>query len=298
MIGKITVKRMLKKGAGFAAAAEMAIVPDRRPRGVCVLMYHRVAEVSFVDPSADDWNVPPEIFEAQIASIMEYAEVVPLMDVLHRGGDAEESSKPLVALTFDDGYANFHANVLPVLSHYAIPATLFVVTSAIGKPGPMSFDVWARNNCASLSEDAYRPANWSELERCKATGLVCIGSHSHSHRNGLGVPLEQLFIEAEESRATLRSRLGDDAAVAYAYPYGSRRLGQVSIDYVEAVREAGYSLAVTTDLGLARPTADPLAIPRVEVHALDRPRVIRAKIAGRLLPYRLTDFLRRARRAA
>ena len=83
----------------------------------------------------------------------------------------------------------------------------------------------------------------------------------------------------------------------YSYPYGSRRLGQVSDDYVEAVREAGYSFAVTTDLGIARADSDPLALPRIEANAVDSAPVLRAKAAGILAPYRLTDMLRRAERS-
>ena len=108
----------------------------------------------------------------------------------------------------------------------------------------------------------------------------------------------QLDEEAGRSRAILVERLGESAGRAYSYPYGSRRLGQVTDQYIAAVAGAGFRLAVTTDLGMAGPGDDLLALPRVEAHALDTPPVLRAKIRGVLAPYRLTDRLRRAKRTA
>ena len=295
MIGKITVKRALKKGAGMAAAAGRNLLAARRPTGVCIFAYHRVAEIPFIDPNLDDWNVPPAMFEKHLAAFSEFAEVIPLEDVFRRLEGP--SSKPLVSLTFDDGYANFCTQALPLLKRYGIPASLFVVTDVVGLQRPMPFDGWSLANASKTPEDAWRPISWDELNLCAASGLVRIGSHSHRHGNGLKCTMEQLFHEAEESRAILRSRMGDEAGRMYSYPYGSRRLGQVSDDYVEAVREAGYSFAVTTDLGIARANSDPLALPRIEAHAVDSARVLRAKAAGILAPYRLTDMLRRAERS-
>ena len=140
--------------------------------------------------------------------------------------------------------------------------------------------------------------NWPELEACLATGLVTVGAHSHRHLKGAECTPPQLAEEAEQSRAILQSRLGTSQANAYSYPYGSTRLGYVPAAYVSAVRRAGYTLAVTTDLGLAGPGCEPHLLPRVEAHARDGAGVLRAKAHGALSPYFFTDRLRRARRAA
>src|SRR5436309_4007557 len=44
----------------------------------------------------------------------------------------EPFSKPVVALTFDDGYADVYHNAFPLLKRKGIPAGLFVVTDQIG----------------------------------------------------------------------------------------------------------------------------------------------------------------------
>jgi hypothetical protein len=104
-------------------------------------------------------------------------------------------------------------------------------------------------------------------------------------------------VEAEESRACLQSHLGKSQARAYAYPYGSTRLRDVSPDYTEVVRAAGYEVGVTTDLGLAHAGSDLFSLPRIEAHALDVPGIIKAKAIGALAPYRITDHLRLVNRA-
>jgi hypothetical protein len=117
------------------------------------------------------------------------------------------------------------------------------------------------------------------------------------HRDGSRTAISELRREAEESRRVLEKLIPGRTVDSYAYPYGSPRLGQVHPAYIDVVRAAGYRLAVTTELGLARATDDPLLLPRVEAHASDGPSVIRAKLAGSLLPYVMTDALRFPRRS-
>ena len=135
-------------------------------------------------------------------------------------------------------------------------------------------------------------------KRLVKTGLVTVGSHSHRHADGRGLAPEALAEEAAASREILFARLGPSAAAAYAYPYGSSRLGHLSPAYRAAVQSAGYAMAFSTDLGLADGDSDFYALPRIEAHPLDTAAVLRAKVLGVLGPYRITDRLRKANRAA
>jgi peptidoglycan/xylan/chitin deacetylase (PgdA/CDA1 family) len=160
----------------------------------------------------------------------------------------------------------------------------------------MPFDRWGTRVRSRTPAEAWRAMDWEQLERCAASGLITIGAHSHLHLNASECTPSQLHQEAEASRAVLASRLGEAHAATYAYPYGCTRLGEVSAEYVRAVQAAGYRLAVSTDLGLARAESDRYRLPRIEVHALDSPAVVRAKARGALAPYYVTDRLRSARR--
>ena len=285
LIGRNSVKRAVKRTAGWAASLEAALGGRGAGGGACVFYYHRVADVGFVDAAADDWNVRPETFERQVAALAEFAEIVPLLELTARLRERGAGAKPLVALTFDDGYASFHRHALPVLRRYGAHATAFVVTGTVGREGPQPFDRWARRNVGRTRPEDWRAMTWGELEDCLASGLVHVGAHSHEHMRGSLCAPAQLAEEAGRSREVLRGRLGESQARAYAYPYGSSRLGDASPAYAAAVRAAGYEAAVTTDLGLASAESDPLLLPRVEAHALDGPGVLRAKAAGALAPY-------------
>ncbi|HEY0079666.1 MAG TPA: polysaccharide deacetylase family protein [Pyrinomonadaceae bacterium] len=300
MIGRNRFKRAIKRTAGRAAMLTKAFGAPQSAGAACIFYFHRVAEVGFIDSHVDDWNIPPAVFERQIAALADFAEIVPLQDLprrlsLPRSGAMPQ--RPLVSLTFDDGYANFHTQALPVLKRYGAHATLFVVTGTIGSESPMPFDGWALKNRRRTEAEAWRALNWTELESCAASGLVSVGAHSHEHLRGSRIERARLVEEAERSREILRARLGEEHARAYAYPYGSSRLGDASEEYARAVREAGYALAVTTDLGLARAESDPYLLPRIEAHALDAAGVLEAKAVGSLVPYRFIDHLRVVNRA-
>jgi peptidoglycan/xylan/chitin deacetylase (PgdA/CDA1 family) len=312
MVGGITLKRGIKRAAGWASVV-MAPFSSSSLDGVCILMYHRIARIGFVDGRVDDWNVPPDVFERQMRTLAMCARVVSLhaLQALHaphalpavqegtlaqapRGAD----SRPLACVTLDDGYASACENALPVLVRYGIPATLFVPTAYVDSHEPMPFDRWGHLNRARVSPDSWRPIGWRELERAVRTGLVSVGSHSHDHLGGRGCTADRFIEEAARSRERLRAQLGPDHARTYAYPYGNSRLGDVPAPYEAAVRAAGYELAVTTDPGLASAGSNPFRLPRLEVHQLDSAPVLRAKVRGSLAPYRLIERLRpRARDA-
>jgi peptidoglycan/xylan/chitin deacetylase (PgdA/CDA1 family) len=260
-------------------------------------MYHRVADVGFVDPDLDDWNVGPDIFAQHIAALSECAEFVRLEDVPERLRSSNLPVKPLVCLTFDDGYASVFTQALPVMVRHRTPATVFVVTRYVGSTEPMPFDGWGQMHRERTPPEVWRAATWEELQTAVQTGLVSVASHSHQHQDGRSCDAQQLIEEAQRSRAILQGRLNGGAGAAYAYPYGSTRLGQVPPAYVAAVRQAGYELAVSTDLGLADRESDRYKLPRVEAHALDSPAVLCAKVLGALAPYYFTDRLRRAKRS-
>ena len=296
-IGLATIKRTVKQTTGWAAMLSRLFTTSAMQQQACIFYYHRVADVGFIDSQLDDWNVTPAQFERQITTLLSFAEIVPLADLRRRLANANDIKKPLVSLTFDDGYANFHSQALPVLKRYGVPATAFVVTSSIGKSEPMPFDRWALSHSRRVTPEGWRALNWRELEDCVTSGLVTIGAHSHQHLRGSQCSVAQIQDEAYYSREVLRSRLGDTHSSQYAYPYGNSRLGDVSQSYVAAVKSAGFEIAVTTDLGLVTSQTDIHTLPRLEAHMMDSPGVMKAKAMGALAPYRITDHLRAAYRA-
>lgn len=294
MIGYVLVKHALKWSAGRASVCLAPCLRGPAAARACIFTYHRV-NAGERDLSVDAWNVTPARFEAQARALAAHAEVVPLASLRDRLLQAP-GPRPLVCLTFDDAYACVRHEALPVLQRYGLPATVFLVTQYVGSAGPMPFDRWGARHSRPAFHGAWRPMDWAEVDACVASGLVTIGAHSARHLDARRCGHEDLVEEAQRSREDLLARLGDAHAFAYAYPYGCRRLGWVPESYIEAVRRAGYSIGLTTDLDLATASADRLALPRVEACGQDSPAALLAKARGALAPQRFTDRLRASRR--
>jgi peptidoglycan/xylan/chitin deacetylase (PgdA/CDA1 family) len=281
----IFYKRILRRAIGGGEILCRFFKRAPRTRAACIFYYHRVAALRFLDRQFDDRNVTPGLFEKQLAALRARAELVSLGELLEKLDESEGAgSKPLVSLTFDDGYANFRTNVLPILERHRVPATLTVVTGLIASERPAPFDRWARKNIDRIEPEAWRLLGWDDLEHCAASPLVTIGAHSHRHRRGDECSDDELAEEAGLSAEVLRRRLGRRHARIFAYPFGNTRLGHVSAAYERAVRAAGYTIALTTDVGLVRPESDRFRLPRLEAHSLDSGATLLAKSAGALAP--------------
>lgn len=90
-------------------------------------MYHRVAS-GMVDP----WRlcVTPEHFEEHLEVLAQGHRPATLPDLVEARGRAP--AQGMVAITFDDGYAdNLHA-AAPLLTRHAVPATFFLTSGMIG----------------------------------------------------------------------------------------------------------------------------------------------------------------------
>ena len=105
-----------------------------------ILMYHRIA-----DEPVDPWGlaVSPVHFEEQLQVLRRTRYPLPLTDFV-RHLLAGTLPAHAVALTFDDGYAdNFFAGK-PQLAAADVPATVFLATGYLGRPGEFWWDELAR----------------------------------------------------------------------------------------------------------------------------------------------------------
>jgi peptidoglycan/xylan/chitin deacetylase (PgdA/CDA1 family) len=95
--------------------------PRLGPRAL-ILLYHRVTEL---DPDPWELAVAPEIFAGQMQVLRKRFTAMSL-PALAQGLAEGKLPERAVAVTFDDGYADFADNALPALERFDIPATLFV----------------------------------------------------------------------------------------------------------------------------------------------------------------------------
>jgi peptidoglycan/xylan/chitin deacetylase (PgdA/CDA1 family) len=204
--------------------------------------------------------------------------VTDLLGRLRDGGP--DPSDRVIALTFDDAYADFGEVALPLLARYRMTGTLFVPTGYVGgRSGWMRCD----------GEGDREILSWTALAEIAGQGIE-IGAHSHTHPELDRVNPRALAGEASWPKAELEDRLGVPVS-AFAYPYGryDRRVR-------DAVAAAGYQTACTMNSWAASPASRALELPRIAVFHHMGPADLAQRLAASHDPARRT--LLRAKRAA
>ncbi|MEU6376632.1 polysaccharide deacetylase family protein [Streptomyces sp. NPDC046909] len=202
-----------------------------------IAMYHSVG-----DPSDDPYRitVTPDRLDRQLTWLGRRGlRGVSMAELL-----AAPDRKNLVGLTFDDGYADFVADALPVLRRHAFGATLFVLPGRLG--GDNAWDPLGPRK-PLLTADGIRQAAEAGIE---------IGSHGLTHVDLTTADDLRLKSEVVESRAALEELTGAPVD-GFCYPYGT-----LDERAVNAVREAGYRYACAIDPG---PLTGPHALPRLHI---------------------------------
>jgi peptidoglycan/xylan/chitin deacetylase (PgdA/CDA1 family) len=168
---------------------------------------------------------------------------------LARSRATEDDAVHAVALTFDDGFANFATDAWPLLRERGLPATMFVVTDRAGTTN--EWDV------ASTPGIPVLPLlDWTALRALAAQGLS-IGAHGRRHVGLRGLEAERLRDEVAGSKARIESETGR-APDAFAYPFGAHD------DAAVLAARTSYAWACTTELRALAPGDDPHRLPRLE----------------------------------
>ncbi|WP_405644417.1 polysaccharide deacetylase family protein [Streptomyces sp. NBC_00019] len=222
--------------------------PDTRPRRPgpppWVAMYHSVGDCSH-DPYRV--TVSPHRLDRQLGWLRRRGlRGVGVRELL--AARARGAGRDLVGLTFDDGYADFVAQALPLLRRHACSATLFVLPGRLG--GDNAWDpLGPRRPLLSAAG----------IRRAAAEGVE-IGSHGLTHVDLTRADDALLHAEVSDSRALL-SEVAGTPVHGFCYPYG-----KIDRRAVDAVRAAGYTYACAVDPG---DLTGLLALPRVHVGERD-----------------------------
>jgi peptidoglycan/xylan/chitin deacetylase (PgdA/CDA1 family) len=176
---------------------------------------------------------------------------------------------PLVALTFDDGYASAYERAFPLLMEYGWPATVFPVADYAGRGNRWPSQP-AGTPCARLM-------GWGELRTLAEAGWE-IGGHTRTHPDLRLLDDGRLRDELHGGKAALEDRLGS-AVRAFAYPYGSydRR--------VRAIVRTAYTAACTTRMAVASSRSDRHALERLDAWYFSRAALPRLLASPAMEPY-------------
>jgi peptidoglycan/xylan/chitin deacetylase (PgdA/CDA1 family) len=243
-----------------------AVDTVRRPApGLVVLIYHRVGRRTPVEV-----DLPTSLFAEQMAHLAAETDVVTLGEGLARLAAGGERT-PMVAVTFDDGTADFAEVAVPVLVEHQVPVTLYVATEFVDEG-------------RSFPDDG-APLSWSALRDAVSTGLVDIGSHTHGHALLDRLPAPLVDGELDRSIELVREHLHVSPA-HFAYPKAV--MGSAAAD--AAVRARFDSAAVAGTHVNPYGATDPYRLARSPVQVSDGMRWFLRKVAGGM---RFEDDIRR-----
>ena len=252
--------------AALARTQRPTVPGSTQRQAVPVLMYH--AFTAARTQEFHRWTLSAD----RLAAHLEYLSgagyrsvtVSELTEWLHSDGTGPDDR--LIALTFDDAYADFHAVALPLLAKHRMTGTLFVPTGHVG------------GSCDWMCDEGEgdRPIlSWTALAEVAASGIE-IGAHSHTHPAMDRLSASELAEQAARPKAELEDRLGAPVT-SFAYPYG--RYGRRVRD---AVAAAGYRAACTMNSWAATPASPALELPRTPIfHYMDSADLATALAASR-----------------
>lgn len=233
-----------------------------------ILCYHTV-DRGWRSPLA----VTPEVFDRHCAWLA-HRRVVPLAEAGERIDRWGRLPRGMTALTFDDGFAGLYEHAWPVLRHYGLPATVFLVAETLSPQG-RAVD-WA-----PTTPPGTRTLDLNQVLEMQDAG-ISFGSHSYAHHDLIALEAAECERDLRESRVMLEDLLKRPVP-HLAYPRG------LHDDTVHRAAEAaGFTHAFSLPEGPEEVSR--YAIPRAVIIPGNGVPTLRFKTSRLYLPFRRTPL--------
>ena len=233
---KSRIKRAVSILLGSIARFRVSLFGTRR---VVVLAYHSI--------NNDPWihAVTPETFEQHLVWLAKNATVISLEELDRRIEKREfpKTKRPTIAITFDDGYADWVEYAAPLLKQHKMPATFFVTTSfapVTNEPHP-GLSIITLAQVRTLSVEGFE-----------------IGSHGHTHHDFSTLDEQGVREECETSMRILADLTGKPVRFL-TYPKG-----RFNPNHAQMLERLGIKLAFGGH-GSVDSRTDRFAAPRIPV---------------------------------
>jgi peptidoglycan/xylan/chitin deacetylase (PgdA/CDA1 family) len=231
-----------------------------------ILMYHSISDDAETVHPYYRISTSPQQFASQMKYLHENgyrtASLTEIVSQLQRQAAVVDKR---VVITFDDGYRDFYRHAFPALNQYGFSSTVFLPTAYIGDH-PIQFK---GKDCLT----------WGEVQELNRHGIL-FGSHTVTHPQLRELSAPAINAEVANSKATIEEKLGS-AADSFSYPYA---FPQTDSDFTkmlrDSLRRAGYRNGVSTIVGRANRTSEPLFLERLPVNSCDDQALFSAKLAG------------------
>lgn len=263
-LGKIAAKKLL-----FMAYSQLWMPMVNWLHGrtgkqrVIILLYHRVS-----DQFRDHVTIGIERFDEHMAYVAKNFVTVSLKEIVE-GKIPRNTSKPVIAVSFDDGYLDNYENAAPILIKHQVPCTFFVSTEKVRENKPFDHDMRA----LGFGLDNM---NWEQVRRMRDWGLH-FGSHTRNHVNLAEISDELALEELQGSLNDIRRELGQEQ-VFIAYPYGRKH--HITAARIDMMKKLGYAACFSAYGGLNGADVDLFNIKRIGVNWAFDLTTLRARLRG------------------
>jgi methionyl-tRNA formyltransferase len=261
------LKKAVKRAVFFGYASAMSVVNYwhglTNQQRVIILLYHRVS-----DEFRDSVTIGIERFDQHMAFISKHYTLVSLKQVVE-GEIPRNASKPVLAVSFDDGYLDNFENAAPILLKHQVPCTFFISTEKVRDNKPFDHDLRALGfGLDNMS--------WPQVQTMHQWGFQ-FGSHTRNHVNLAEISDELALQELQGSLNDIRTQLGQQD-VFIAFPYGRKQ--HITSARVDMMKELGYGACFSAYGGLNEMDIDRFNIKRIGVNwAFDLP-ALQARTRG------------------
>lgn len=235
--------------------------PDK-PR-ISVIMYHSVGSRSAM-------SLDPAAFSEQMAQIRQ------LFPTIRTAGELGETTQPVrewtACITFDDGYADNHEIILPILQQHGLRGTFFICSGFISGEHDITKTF--------VNYRDLRPMSWNQIKELQAEGME-IGAHTHSHPLLTTLHPELQLHEMKQSKEMIEDKVSQPVS-SFAIPFGNRgTYTDITLRLAAKLFEVCCTTRFSTNPALPTRLYNMLLLNRVEPKRDDSARTFVNKARGR-----------------
>jgi peptidoglycan/xylan/chitin deacetylase (PgdA/CDA1 family) len=160
---------------------------------VPILAYHKVSDQF-------EWGINTvsiRSFESQMKYLSENHYYAISLEQYCDGDFQVKSKYHPVIITFDDADESVYHHAFTILRHYGFTATLFVISGYVGK-----INSWDAN----LGGISLKHLSWEEIRQLTNEGWE-IGSHTATHRDLLGLSIDEVTKELQSSKEIIENNV-------------------------------------------------------------------------------------------